>query len=653
MHIKPEPIVPDHFERNGFTAPLTARANELLNGRHLVFGLAQGQASQDNMPLFEEFVATAAKFGATHIEVGRLPFRYGTKFLPDNHDPYAAWCNTSFGLLWAFPSEELSEFIPREEVAWAQDYLGRQMEILRRHGLKGVIDSIEPLWLPEEVYRAHPNWRGAQCELGRIARRPYFAPCIDEPEVLELYRGAVRSLCEKFPEIDQLNFMSNDSGAGIDWTPNTYPGMNGHNRGRGRDAGARIAGWLNALQEGAAQAGCTVRVHLFSSGLPREVKSSGRSLLKPGQYLGFLGQENQPWIVANAGLGANLWSFTYPAAGLADPSTFVAGLQKVYSNPGGDAGRAQIGIDETNLPIAKLLLESFLKHPGQGSVHVAQTLLEVAGLICGTADGAEQLVAAWGQVDRAVHAIAQVRQKGFQHVLPFCGVSMRWITRPLVPRPAELSEEESEYFRRCLFNVIDGEERHNLCNVLGKPVFRGEGALWAARWCLHEAISTLRGTQQALIQLAARCPEGESAIRLYSARVGALACLALTAQNVIRYQYALDIAHHPQYGWNVMDYDENILYDQRGLQLRKIAREELDNIEELIGLIQSESEPVIIHARRPDEESVFMLGPDLIGDMRRKMNLMLDRWWEYEELYPATKVWEFEPRTGGADGSRM
>jgi hypothetical protein len=93
-----------------------------------------------------------------------------------------------------------------------------------------------------------------------------------------------------------------------------------------------------------------------------------------------------------------------------------------------------------------------------------------------------------------------------------------------------------------------------------------------------------------------------------------------------------------------MDYDENILYDQRGIQLRKIAREELDNTQELIEIIESQPEPVVIHAHNADEESVFMLGPDLRGDLRRKMNIMLDHWQEYETLFPATKVWELEPK---------
>ena len=57
--------------------------------------------------------------------------------------------------------------------------------------------------------------------------------------------------------------------------------------------------------------------------------------------------------------------------------------------------------------------------------------------------------------------------------------------------------------------------------------------------------------------------------------------------------------------------------------------------------------PFIVHVGQPDEESVFMLGPHLVHDLRHKMNVMLDPWQEYETLFPSTKVWEFEPASGG------
>ena len=73
------------------------RAQELLRGRQLIFSLNYGQASRFEPGAFRRFVEFAADFGATHIHVGTLPFRYNSWVLPDNTDPYASWCNTAPG----------------------------------------------------------------------------------------------------------------------------------------------------------------------------------------------------------------------------------------------------------------------------------------------------------------------------------------------------------------------------------------------------------------------------------------------------------------------------------------------------------------------------------------------------------------------------
>ncbi len=88
------------------------------------------------------------------------------------------------GILRFFPPKALQPWISLESARPLQEIVEAQVAILRRYGLKGTVSGVEPQWLPEAVYQAHPHWRGAQCELGRIAKQPYFAPSIDQPEVL-------------------------------------------------------------------------------------------------------------------------------------------------------------------------------------------------------------------------------------------------------------------------------------------------------------------------------------------------------------------------------------------------------------------------------------------------------------------------------------
>jgi hypothetical protein len=628
--------------------PLNKKAKELLGSRSLIFRLSQGQASRFDPDAFRAFVELAVEFGATHVQVGNLPFRYDSWVLPDNRDPYASWCNAAPSLLRVCPPEELHDWIPADQAKAVQQFIEAQLEIIRPFGLKGVLEAVEPMWLPEGVYRAHPRWRGAQCELGRIAARPYFAPSIDEPEVLDLYRRAARRFGEMFPEIDQMGFLSNDSGAGISWSPCLYPGMNGPVRWRRREGGSRIANWLKAIQDGAAESGVKLRLNIYSSGFPPELTESAQQKAAPGTFVCWGNRHGESWGVGGAGMAAGLWSTAYPVLGLGDPVSFVAGLQGVYSNPRNDSGRADVSVGEADMGLARILLECCMENPGPGLIERCHALLSAAERMCGR-EHAETLIHAWENVSSAQRVIQQVRQKGFGLAIPFCCVSMRWLTRPLVPEPEKLTPDETAHYRKFLFATEADKQIASFSNVLGKQVFRGESVMWMTRWCLTDAIGVLRGAAGNLDNVAKQIKDADAARRvsLYAVRVRALACLAANVRHTVMYQYALHIAHQPQFGPNAMDYDDNIIYDHRALNMRKIAREELDNITELIELIESQPEKVLEYAACPEEESVFLLGPDLVADLKRKMAIMLDHWQDYERLYPSTKVYDFEPEPRG------
>ncbi|OPZ30036.1 MAG: hypothetical protein BWZ02_00866 [Lentisphaerae bacterium ADurb.BinA184] len=321
----------------------------------------------------------------------------------------------------------------------------------------------------------------------------------------------------------------------------------------------------------------------------------------------------------------------------------------MYHNPDGKAGRAGMYLDEEDdFDEARAALEAYLAAPGQGSVKRAELALATAERLAGQA-GAETLVGVWEQVSRAQQAIGQVRQKGFSHPFLACTMVARWLVRPLVPRPDQLTRQETAHYRDVMFATEANRDNPSFSLVAGKGVFRGESVTWMARWSLFEASQGLRAARGTVLGLAERA-EDEAArvrMRLYAARIGVLACLAETVKNTIMYQYALDTAGQPQYGPNMMDYDDNIVYDMRTLNLRKIAREELDNIGLLVELIEAAPGKAIAYASAPDEENPFMYGPDLVAQLRRKMTIMMDHWQDYERLYPTTKVWDFEPPERG------
>ncbi len=619
-------------------------AKKLLGARELVFGLSQGQGEQFRPDVYRRFVETAAEYGATHVSVGYIPYTHGQWVLPDNDDPYAAWCNCVPGIFRVCPPEPMREWVTMTEAKRCRDVMAAQLDIIKPFGLKATTSAIEPMWLPEGVYRAHPNWRGAQCELGRIAIRPYFTPNIDDPEVLALYRSSMKEYLTLFPQIDDFDFMSNDSGAGVSWTPNIYPGMNGPARYRTRDGGERIAGFLEALQDGAKDAGCKITINIHASGFPAELRASTAAKLRSGLFISGRNAPGEKHYTAGAGMISQLWTSFFPSLDLANPPQFIAGLQSVYDNPDNEPGRASVSLSASTMERGRRILRLAVENPGKGLERRTALELKVAAEECGNEKEAEKLIGVWKSVEKAQHAILQVRQRGFGLVIPFCCVSMRWLLRPLVPRPDLLKPDETAYYRPFVFSPGDKKDDPNFGYVLGKGVFRGEAATWMARWCLQEALDTLKGAAAEVRRIAKSAPpDNREALELYAARVAALACLAMNARNCIMYQYALDTAAQPQFGPNPMDYDDNMIYDHRSYGMRKIAREELDNIAALIELIESRKEKVIEHAETPEAENVFMLGPNLAADLRRKMDVMLDHWPDYEKIYPTCKVWDFEP----------
>lgn len=637
-------------------SPLREMASSRLNGRQLVFSLNYGQSSREDWDAYTRLADIATHAGGTHVNLS-LPFQYGSWVLPDNEDPYAAWSATSPALLRVFTPEALHEWVSPDHANWCQDYLQKQIDILRERGLKATMHIVEPHWLPEEVYRAHPRWRGAQCELGRIATRPYFAPSIDEPEVLDLYKQAVTAMATRFPEIEFVQLLSNDSGGGIAWTPCIYPGMNGPVAHRTKDGGKRIANFLNTLRDASTKAGANLKIDIYSSGFTQELRASTRAKLKPGAFLSNLSADGSTNSGPSASLGGALWHPCYPVVGLNNPDAFIKGVQSVYDNPAGDKLFCTIGMHAADFEMAAKLLGSIINEPQTGSLTKAKQLHDTAAWFAGSYAGAETVVSAWEQINKAVHAMMQVRQKGFGLIANYAVLSMRWLERPLVPEPHKLTDEETAGYRPFVYASGEAKKDPRFNMVLGKSVFNGESVMWMTRWCLQEAMDTLRGAASQLAAAAKAAGDEpntldvepneaaacQTRLALLAARCRSLACLAANAKHCVMYQYSLDIADFEQYGPNPMDYDDNMIYDQRALTLRKIAREELDNITELLELLDCHGRDVMDFSTDPKEEGVFRFGPKLQDNLKTKMNVMLDHWQDYERLYPATRVQDFEP----------
>lgn len=592
---------------------------------------------------FKDRIALAYDHGATHLAIGGLPARYD-EFLPDNTDPYPNWSQGAFSLFRVLPPEGVAPFMPDELLQRNLDWLDERIAAAREFSLKIVVNGLEPLWLPEAVYEAHPHWRGVQCELGRIATKPYWCPSIDEPEVRALYREAARSLCERYPEIDRLSFWTNDCGAGLPWTTYSYPGLNGPQRYRLRDPGERIAGWLSAIRQGTLDAGAGVIVNLHSFSFPPAETAAIRAKLGPNLYLNSVNGNGEQITGGGANSGGGVTGTpTNPVQGHFDCPAFVEGLQRVFSKPDGHMRAITLGgsvMDES-----LLLLRAFLDNPGPGILDAQAVVVAAARQLAGN-DGADQLVRAWDRVQKAVHCVHQLRQRGAHMSLAFGVTASRWLVRPLVPEPEKLTEQEKAHYQPMLFSADSEQANINLCEILGKPVFIGDSVVWMTRWCIDEAQKHLIAARGLVAKILAGdlTAEQQQALRLYQTRIDALRCVTECARLTVMYQHALDTAHIPRFASNPLDFDDNIQFDQRALELRKIARMDLDNTLELIDILRAfDHNEVLVQAASEERETVFAYGPDLVDKLQRKRQIMLAHWHDYERLFPTSKRYEFEP----------
>jgi len=121
---------------------------------------------------------------------------------------------------------ELQAFLPADYARRNLEIIRQRGAVLRELGLKAAFSGKEPAYLPEAVFRAHPDWRGPRCEHPRRSRHAYYSLCIDRPEVLAMYRKAVAEICRVAP-VELFTFLTNDSGSGICWSVSLYPGRMG------------------------------------------------------------------------------------------------------------------------------------------------------------------------------------------------------------------------------------------------------------------------------------------------------------------------------------------------------------------------------------------------------------------------------------------
>jgi len=594
---------------------------------HAQFGM------QEDMAQYEHKAALSKELGATHMSVTEgLPLATW-EMAPD--DPYPMWFAHHAGLLTIFPPKDVQPYVDLKYSANVSGVLRQRCAILGKYGLKGVWSANEPAVLPEAFFAAHPELRGPRIDQPNRSRRVYFAPNVDAPETLRMYRDSMQLLLTTCPEVEQFNWVTTDAGSGFDWAPSLYPGINGNSNYQDRPMSDRVSGFLINAQLAAKDAGHDIEINLnpiaarqwmLPTFSPDVLQNIVRKLPRGLAVEGREGPDGRRFAgVAGGGSGEAF----YPVVGIVVPS--MNGGGGGGSDAAAESPRVAINLgDATTIDFNYRLLKFTHGMPMRTLVERVTALRAFAVSEVGEAQ-ADNLMEMWTALNDVQHNLQVLN---FGDVLMMGHVLNRWITRPMVPFPQELAATEKKDYRAFLFQARGEEQAGNLIDIQAMRMYEG----WGAKMLFQRTIElTVPRARRALslvegIDGATKDETARKQWNLMGKRLQAVIYLLESADNMVAYQAQLDrvksLGAKPevnpvlgvQSSWDRTD-------------LMETARKEIDTMVNLNRLLESTKEPILDLAPTPEEETIMRLGPNLASQIKHKIDIMNAHWRDYDRLF--------------------
>ena len=597
-------------------------ANPPGHFKSVILGCRAGSLAE-----FESFASRAKQAGATHIVLTAEDLPWATWQLDTPGDPYPAWAVSNVGLLKVAPPEALKPFLPQDYADTVIGILRSRCAVLRKLGLKAAFTTFEPQILPEKVYEAHPLWRGPQVDHPLRSRVPRFAPSIDNPEVLALYRESVRTLLSACPEIEILSLHTNDSGSGVSWSGGLYQGPNGNSFSRDRKMYERYRDFFASLQAGAGDARAG-HLDIDAEWVRESAPELIAARLGPGMAVANLEGPDATPYKAEVGFLLDYFYPFYPAQGIPLPVRYLEELEEAAKS---NAPRLFYLIgDRFNTDLYLQIYDAFARSPTHDEVSRLQLLRAIAADRVG-GGGASALLDAWLAMDRIQRDTALLNFGGTIFYLG--SVQQRWLTRPFVPFPDELTPDETQYYRAYQFQARSEERARNLGDLQGTRQYEGLGGAALSNNLIVRMLADVnraRGDIHAIEETAGG--DRRQSLELLDARLRVFEIVADNARDAIQFQHLLDSTKDGRLRRPV-EFQEELTDIPEWRAIKDIARREIDNSGALIALLQSHKAPLIDLATTRGEENIRVLGPDLVDQLRKRVKIMIAHWQDYERLF--------------------
>ncbi len=515
-----------------------------------------------------------------------------------------------------YPDKKLLPFVPEDYILKNRQLLQSKVGVLRELGLSAAFSSNEPRYLPEKFFERYPDMRGPRVDHPRRSVQKEFAPCFHQPETVEIYRNMVDQLYKNAPEIRTLYFSMNDAGSGTCWEDWLYSGPNGPAGCRNINKSEAIVALLNVYKEGAKKAGHDVDIYF--KGMFTDEEMDDLVLKLPANC--YLAGRNYPAVKNISGLMGE----TYPVKGIINPLEIVRAMsrnvigQNIYVfNFWSSYSRAQERI-ETITKIVDIVEENLMNPPGAGEINALNTLKRFCVKWAGQ-EHSEQLFNAFVSLDNSLNE-NQGALRGLSTL--YWGVSTRQITRPLVFAPGLLTQAEEKYFLPYIFNVSIDEARNDYMDIHGGnrelPVNVTENLVNSLKRISASIGKIKNAPEQRFLEDMAK------ALHLFSCVVRS--CGNFNDAQIIRNRNKEVLARPIHRPGKIPTWDG----DQDLLDFNAIMRDELDNMQEMINILESGGMDLISTSKQPFPEDTFILGPDLIDQLKMKRKIMLAHWTDIE-----------------------
>lgn len=581
------------------------------------------QYGANTLEEYRRLAQLAKDLGATHLSVSQVESAMWL-WNQNRYDPYPNWCIDRPSIFRFIVPDALKPYLPQDYADRNLKMLIARAEILKEFGLKATFDGMEPAYLPEQVYRDHPTWRGPRCDQARRARTEYYAPCIDNPEVRAMYVEAVCKLCEVAP-FESFNFLTNDSGGGLCWAEGLYPGKNGPMNCANKSIGDRISDFMSMFQEGAALAGCETEVNVYHIDPLDEAAALPKLKKKQAVNNRTMTTSSRSFTI---GFSAMRSDHTTPVALLPRMVAYAEKMQKAQDDY---ESNLVIGVRSINDHDTVAFLRKYFRKMEPGAVGRYKALTDMATEFVGE-KYANTLVDVWDLIEKATACFDYLATGG--HIFSLGTVHQRWLTRPFVAFPGELTAQEKEYYRPFQFQAQTEEDADNMLDLQAHRWIGGYSGQNLINKTVSQALPYLNQAVSLVEKIRHEAGDipYQKTLKHIILRLKMYICIIRNANNVCSFQTILD-----RTDYNEVPVDKTPIIREQGdiryFKVNQIIRNEIDNTLEMISLLEQAEEPILQVAESEEFESVMIFGPDIINDFKKKIDIMENHRRDFERLY--------------------